>query len=47
MLLMAFVHVDEGPVWGGVREVRHAVGAHALGELEGGLLLLGGPLRCP
>src|SRR5204863_7037018 len=36
--------VDEGPVRGGVREVPDAVDAHALGELEGGLLLRGAPL---
>src|SRR5207245_7835308 len=38
------IRVDEGPIWGGVREVLHAVVADALGELEGILLLLGGPL---
>src|SRR4029450_13462689 len=33
--------VDEGPIGGGVGEVLDAVVAHALGEFEGHLLLLG------
>src|ERR1700704_2460942 len=41
------IRVDEGPIWGGVREVLHAVVADALGELEGRLLLLGAPLVAP
>src|SRR4030095_7587237 len=38
------IGVDEGPIWGGVGEVLDAVVAHALGEFEGHLLLLGTPL---
>src|SRR4029450_7688133 len=38
------IGVDEGPIWGGVGEVLDAVVAHAPGEVEGHLLLLGTPL---
>ena len=51
MVIPPFVAADgirfvstRGPSVGGVREVLHAVVAHALGELEARLLLLGAPL---
>src|SRR5258708_27920060 len=42
------IRVDEGPIWGGVWEVVHAVVAHALGRLHHPLpLLLPPPLAPP
>src|SRR4029077_8783621 len=38
------IRIDQRPIWGGVRKVRHAVVAYALGKLQGRLLLLGTPL---